>query len=129
MYCTRADIEMIFGAHNVAVWADLNSTGNPAEIDARIAHAIQLAEAEVNSILANSMYQVPIASQAETTPILIREVTATLAGVYLFEGRGIKEVSITQDGLPIHPYSMKRLWALQVLQDLQAGRRRLPELV
>jgi phage gp36-like protein len=126
-YCTRSDIEMIFGAKNVALWADLDATEDATDIDNRIQAAINVATAEVDSILSSGPFRLPIADSPTTTPTLIREVTATLAGVYLYEGRGA-EATVMDQGQPIHPYMFKRLWAMSVLQDLKAGRRRIPML-
>ncbi len=119
-YCTRSDIERIFGAANVTRWADLDSNGDTQAIAERISGAISAASAEVDSILAGSPIRVPLA----TVPVLIREVTASLAGVLLYEGRGTQGVSV-EGGQVVHPYIFKRQWAVSVLEELKAGRRRL----
>jgi len=119
-YCTRSDVERIFGATNIAKWADLDSNNNDVAIDERIASAITVASAEVDSILAGSPIRVPIT----TVPTLIREVTASLAGVILYEGRGTQGVA-AENGQLVHPYLFKRQWAISVLSDLRDGKRRL----
>ena len=126
MYCDRHDIEMIFGAKNVALWADLDSSEDEQTIEDRIQKAINVATAEVDSLLSSGPFRLPLASSLDGVPLLIRELTATLAGVYLYECRGAEATSL-QDGQPIHPYMFKRLWALSVLRDLKEGKRRIPQ--
>lgn len=46
-YCTRADIEAIFGTSSVSMWADMNEDENAADITARIALAITVATEEI----------------------------------------------------------------------------------
>ncbi|HRV17846.1 MAG TPA: DUF1320 family protein [Myxococcota bacterium] len=122
-YCTAENIQTIFGSHNVRVWADLNANNDEAEIEARIAHAIEIATAEVDSILAGTPYKVPMTNP----PALITEITATLAGVYLYEGRGGQAID-PQSNTLAHPYMFKRMWALSILKELRTGTRRLSEL-
>jgi len=127
-YCTRSDIERVFGAENLSRWASIESDVDPDVTDSRIAHAIDIAEAEVDSILAGSPLRVPVATTPDGTPTLIREAAATLAGVYLYESRGAQAIA-AESGTPSHPYIFKRIWALGVLQDLREGKRRIPGVV
>lgn len=125
-YCTRSDIEIMFGAMNVSRWADLDNSGSDADINARITRAIDVATQEVDSILAGSPIRVPIPSGR--VPPLIRDVTAAIAGVILYESRG-PQGTIGEDGQVMHPYLFKRRWAERILVDLREGRRKIAELV
>ncbi len=123
-YATADDVYMIYGRTNVDRWADLDNTGNTSDIGSRISHALSVAQSEVDSILAGSPIVVPIIG---TVPTLIQDVTATLAGVLLYEARGAQGIS-TENGQVLHPYSFRRSWALSVLKDLREGRRRIQGL-
>jgi len=127
-YCEREDLESIFGAQNIAKWADLDSSEHTGAIENRIAHAIAIADAEIDSVLVMAPYRIPLADDPDSTPALIREVSATLAGVYLYEGRGAQAVS-TEQGQPVHPYMFKRMWAMSVLNDLRTGKRRIAGII
>lgn len=127
-YCSREDIEAIFGAKNLSVWADIESESDSELIASRITHAIDVADAEVDSVLAGGPLRVPVALTPDDTPAIIREAAATLAGVYLYESRGAQSID-EQSGSPVHPYLFKRMWALSVLTDLRDGKRRIPGMV
>lgn len=127
-YCSREDIEAIFGAKNLSVWADIESESDSELIASRITRAIDVADAEVDSVLAGGPLRVPVALTPDDTPAIIREAAATLAGVYLYESRGAQSIDV-QSGSPVHPYLFKRMWALSVLTDLRDGKRRIPGMV
>jgi len=122
-YCTAERVRLIFGSQNVDRWADLDNSGIRNDIDARIANAISVASAEVDSVLSGSPMAQPLSVGGEV-PLLIQEVCATLAGLHLYEARGVQGIT-TQDGQPVHPYIFKRVWAMKVLDELRSGRRRI----
>lgn len=80
MYCSREDIEALFGAANVARWADLDNDGDPAKIEARINAAITTAYAEVNRCLRGGVYVIPWLG---TPPVTLTQAAAALAGAWL----------------------------------------------
>jgi phage gp36-like protein len=117
-YCTADDVKLVFGAKNVLAWADVEGDGS--RVDERITFAITVASSEVDSVLTGSPMRIPLPS----VPTLLRAVTATLAGVRLYESRGIMGVS--GDGSSVaHPYVASYRWAMSVLEDVKAGRRRI----
>ena len=86
-YATRSDIGAIFGRPTIARWADLANDGIETNIAERISTALSSAENQVNDALRGGAYAIPFA----TVPACVTEITAKLAGVWLFEGRGILE--------------------------------------
>ena len=121
-YCTTANINQIFGPDNVSEWADLNNNDVANEIAAQIAWAIDVASDEIDDYLRSTHHQIPLITAAGATPASITDLAATLAGVRLYENRGVEEM---HDGQPVH----KLLWARQrvekALADIVAGSRRL----
>ncbi len=117
-YCTRSDIEAIYGK-TVAAWADVDQSGDQTAISNRIEHAISVAENEIDAMMRNSWLAVPLRDQAGGVPPLITEIAATLAGVWLYELRGVEQVD--ERGQPIHRLALKRQWALQTLEAVRRG--------
>ena len=86
-YCTRQDIEVIFGSLNIERWADLEGKGptaNAAMIAARIVNAIDLASSEIEDILRSRRYKFPLTASKTLT-----DIVAKMAGIHLHDGRGI----------------------------------------
>ncbi len=119
-YCVRADVESVFGHHNIQKWADIENHGNGAHIGGRIARAIEAATAEIDDRLRGGPYLVPIA----TVPTTIRQLAARLAGVWLYESRGIEDFD-EATGRAIHRLAWHREHVDRVLKEIMAGGRRL----
>ena len=121
-YCTRADIENIFGVVNVAAWADMTGNQNAAEIAARVAWAISAASDELDDLMRGTSYRVPLKTAAGAVPGTVKILVATLAGVSLYENHGVDEI---REGQPIH----KLLWAREryekIVQQIKSGQMRL----
>lgn len=115
-YCTRSDIEAVFGRTNVAKWADLDNDGTNAKIDARIAVAIEAATREVNNRLRGGVYAVPVLGDDGT----IREIAATLAGCWLYDIRGYQDYN-PETGAPEHRYAPIRRRAEADLAAIRTG--------
>ena len=88
-YAVRTDIENIFGKGNVRIWADLDNENDTDYIAARIAWALESAEAEIDILLGERSYELPIV--VDPIPVVLRDITATLAGLKLYESRGVKD--------------------------------------
>ncbi len=123
-YCTRSDIEQRFGADSVADFADLDEQTNTTTMTSRINYAIDVAEAEVDSIMRCSPYAVPIVGIDTTTPVLLTHICATLAGVYLYTARGVQNYD-PATGRGVHSYEFHRQDALTLLRALADGTRKL----
>jgi len=84
VYISQSDIEAIFGLDNVRIWSNLTNENSSAD-SARIASAIEYAEAEIENRFRNGRYAIPFANGG---PILVNWI-ATLAGIWLFEHRPV----------------------------------------
>lgn len=115
-YATQANIEDIFGASNVDAWAT-HSGDDEAATAARIARSLVVAEDHVNSRLRRGPYAIPFAS----APTIIVDATARLAGVWLYECRGVADATNEEtSNLLRHKESVDAL-----LADVLSGKMRL----
>ncbi len=117
-YCTASDCRNIFG-RNIDTWAAVDKGATKEEINSRIQHAIEVASEEIDSHLRNSWYKLPLTDSSGNTPVLIKEIAATLAGIWLYELHG--ERDLTDDGKPVHRYIFKRQWAYETLLHIRNG--------
>ena len=120
-YAIRTDVEAVFGVENAEKWADLENDQVAADITARIAAALAFAEDEIDNRLRGGPYVVPL-----TTPVerIIVDVAAKLAGVWLYESRGVADFD-PETGRPQHKLHWHKKDASRKLDDLLSGRRRL----
>lgn len=102
-YCDRANIEMIYGTTNVRKWADIENNGEEDHIEDRIDWACQTATTRMNDRLREGTYPVPFESPY---PEQVIEMTARLAGVLLYDSRGITDMGA--DDEPAHQLSPHR---------------------
>jgi hypothetical protein len=122
-YSTLSNIQRSFGARNVATWSDPDRDGDTVTIAARQARAIVMADEEIDAVLRNGPYTpLPIVDIDGATPALINEISATLAGIWLYEINGISDVD-PKSGQPVHRYQVKLNWARQTLADIRDGKR------
>lgn len=123
-YSIRADIEDIFGIENTRTWAnleagDIEDAGTLTQIADRITRAIKHADDHINAMFADSDYQTPLVPTAGNTLGLIVEASATLAGCWLYEARGLDDRD--DEGRPFNRYSAKRNDAERMLDSILAG--------
>lgn len=88
-YSDRDDVEMIFGATNVAKWADLDNDEDDGKIDARVEWACEEATDRIDGRLRGGPYEVPF--DGSSVPRTIVTLSARLAGVLLYDGRGVTD--------------------------------------
>lgn len=96
-YCVRTDIETLFGVNNVTSWADLDNDANATKITARITAAIVTADDFIDSYLRNGPYALPLANDADTVPVLVRDISVRLAGANLYSARGVTDYNADGD--------------------------------
>ncbi len=124
MYCERSDIEAVFGSENVEIWGNLNA-GDVADqavkdaITTRITLAIAHAGEVVDAAFRPSKYIVPLAKADSSTPGLIVDTVARLAGAWLYESRGTDEVDA--DGRPVNRYAAVRRDAMSTIDRILGG--------
>jgi phage gp36-like protein len=119
-YATTAQLYTAFGQKNVRAWADLDNEEVDADIDARIAAALADAETTVDDRLRGGPYEVPFT----TVPTQVRRATVLLAGVLLYESRGVKDFN-EETGQQQHQLSFQKKEAEGLLEDIRRGRLRL----
>lgn len=120
-YAARTDVETVFGKENVKKWADLENNGVDADVTARIAAALTFAEDDINSRLRGGPYAIPLDTPVE---VLIVDVTAKIAGVWLYESRGVQDVN-PDTGAPLHKLWWHKNDAGRTIRDIVSGKRRL----
>jgi phage gp36-like protein len=124
-YATKSNLEQVFGSTNVEKWADLDNDGDETNIAARIAAALDWADNEIDSLLRESRYDVPITPlTGSATPPVIRDVAASLAGVWLYEARGVQDYN-PDTGAAVHRLEWHRRRAHDTLSDIVRGKRRI----
>jgi len=123
-YAARSDIEDVFGVDNVAQWADLDNDQDPNKISARIDRALQWATGEIDSYLRRGPYDVPVVDSNNQTPQVIKSICADLAGVWLYESRGIDDFN-PETGRVVHRLEWVRQRAYRALRELLSGVRRI----
>ncbi len=120
-YSIRADIEAIFGVDNVTKWGDLNNNENAGEITARITAAIVRADDDIDNALRGGQYKtLPFTSVPET----IKQLSATLSGVHLYEARGVTDFNV-ESGQPQHQLHWQRKRVETDLKKIRSGQIRL----
>lgn len=118
-YCTQSDMELVFGTNSIDGWADLD--GDADNKASRITEAIAMAGEEIDAVLRGTRYsnQLPIADQSGTTPRLVKNIAAVLAGVWLYDGQGCRDRD--KDGRPFHNLEFRRQWATDRLEQIRTG--------
>lgn len=119
-YCEDSDIEQIFGTENVDFWADLSGSDEASTKAARKEWARELATEMVDNILRGTPYAVPAKSPSGSTPKTIVDLTARLAGLWLYEARGTDDMEF-REGQPVHRLLMHRLYADKIIQEIRTG--------
>lgn len=115
-YCVRSDLENIFGATNIAKWADINNDGDVQTIDARINWAMMVTYHYMNSKLEGCIYRIPFSGQYP----IITYCNAGLAAVKLYESRGITNYN-EASGKPEHQLENIRTECNNFIGQIRAG--------
>jgi len=123
-YCTRDDIEDVFGVENVKQWADLDADADATKISNRIDRAREWATSEINDKLRGGRYTIPIQNTNAEIPVTITNICAQMAGVWLYESRGIADYN-PETGGAVHRLKWNKDQVLLVIAEIQASKRRL----
>ena len=99
-YCVRSDVEATFGVQNVESWAKLQDSYSAANITTRITRAIAVASEEIDDVLRFAGIEIPCVDEDGSTPTTIEQICADLAGVWLYESRGVDDID--RSGNPRH---------------------------
>lgn len=87
-YISQTDVEDIFGQDNVAKWSQLDNDVITADTS-RITKSITYAEETVNDRFSNSRWDITTGTVSEK----VKEWSAKLAGIWLYENRGIRDTN------------------------------------
>jgi hypothetical protein len=123
-YATDDEIDDVWGATSVTSWADMDNDGNGATITARKDRARVVSKARIDDVLRDTHYTIPAANQAGTTPVTIVDLEARLAGIWLYENRGVIDFN-PKTNAPYHRLAFARREARQQLEEIRAGRLKL----
>jgi phage gp36-like protein len=121
-YSTLSDIQRTFSSRCVADWSDTERDGNTTTMTAKQNRAIEMADEEIDATLRNGPYVVPLVKLDGSVPPLIEEISATLAGIWLYEANGVSDID-PNTKQPVHRYTAKLNWARQWLESIRDGKR------
>lgn len=94
VYIDQSNLEDKFGINNIEAWSQLDNDVETADT-ARIQKAIDYAESKINDAFRGSRYAIPFASAPEQ----IKEWATTLAGIWLYQSRGLRDTNEEGDKL------------------------------
>lgn len=121
-YCIRDQVEMHYGASNVARWADLDNDEDATKISNRITWAIAFAGLDIETNLRAGAFSLPF-DDVPDTPGFIQELAAVKAGLILYSSRGEADTDGGEDR-----YTRKDKWYCATIHALLVAARRLPGL-
>ena len=81
-YCSRTDVDNIYGTHNVAKWSQLDNDQAAANTT-RIAEAIADSDGEIDDRFRQSRYATPFSP----VPRKVKTWSARLSGIWLMQSR------------------------------------------
>ncbi len=124
-YCTRSNVEDIYGVTNVTAWANINADNNATTIANRITRAILVSSETIDDVMRVSAfaYAIPLVDKDGDTPTTIEELAATLSGIWLYENLGTKDFN-ENTGEPAHRLVYKLKWSDALLEALFDGTRK-----
>lgn len=111
---TLVELNMVFGTANIQRWADLDNDKSASFISDRIAWAISSASDDVRDELGEALYELTITNST------IRRLTAMLAGVQLYESRGIEDWD-PETGRAVHRLKYVADRASMMMRKIKAG--------
>lgn len=114
-WTSRTELYNMFGQTNVRHWADLENDSADADIDERINWAVDEATEDARARLTDSPVDLPNIGNA---PRVLRIAVTRLAGVLLYESRGVKDTA-SEDGTHRLTYHKKE--ADKFFRRVQAG--------
>jgi len=123
-YCTAQDIYDVFLQTEVDSWVDPSGVLSSEQRAARLERAIAYATAEIDDALRGGPYVLPLTGTSTGSMVTITNIAATLAGVWLYEARGVVDFN-PDTGAPNHRLTWKRTEARNVLRDIRSGLREL----
>lgn len=119
LWTSRDELEDMFGVSNVQQWADLDNDRNASKIAARVRWAAQSMTDDVKLDLIGSPVKV---DEIICAPTSLRLAVTRLAGVLLYESRGLKAADNEEGG---HRLARHEKMARTFLRRVKAGQVRI----
>ncbi len=119
-YAARSDLDALYGPINIDKWADPDNQGETTLITARVTRALAYADAIIDDSLRGGLYALPIVDKAAATPVLINDIAAHLAAVWLYELRGTQDYD-SKTGEARHKLMHKKKSVMDTLRKIRAG--------
>lgn len=114
-WTSRSELDLLFGSDNVDKWADLDNDGDASKITDRIDWAVREATEDARLRLVGSPV---VASRLSCAPRPLRIAVTKLAGVLLYEARGVVD---TSDEEGRHRLTTHRKQAEVFFRNVRAG--------
>jgi phage gp36-like protein len=94
-YIDQTDLEELYGTNLIEEWADpgVDAQVTDADIAARVARAIEIAEAELHDRLRGAGYTIPLVVESGGSLASVEDKVAALAAFNLYKRRGLEERS------------------------------------
>lgn len=119
LWSSRTELNLMFGSSQVDIWADVNSDNDADQITAKIDWAVETATDDARTRLRGSA-----AAGVTCADKTLRAMTTRLAGVLLYEARGIVDTS-QEDGA--HRLTRHQKIADDWFMRVRAGQIRLEQ--
>lgn len=123
-YCTKTNIQQIFGTANVEAWATMASADTTEIKNARIDYACAVATETMNDVARVTPYAVPLQNASGNVPASVVYRTAQLAGVVLYEARGVDDVD-PRSGQPRHRLQFIREDVQRWMEQFRTGQLKI----
>lgn len=112
-WTSRRELEDMFGRENVRTWADLENEDDDDDVLRRVRWVVRWATSEARTRLGRTRYR-----SLDCAPDVLRQATTRLAGVLLYESRGVKDAD--GDGNPVHRLRWHRTEADKFFRRVKA---------
>lgn len=110
-----------FGAENIQSWASISGDSDDSQQKGEaINAAIVQADEYVDLVLRGGCYKLPFA----TVPQILKNVGSALAGVFLYEAKGVTDFN-PESGGPQHRLQWQKKWAERTLDMIRVGTMKL----
>lgn len=119
-YAERSDLDELYGSINIDKWADPDNQKETALITARVTRALAYADAIIDDSLRGGLYVLPVVDKASATPVIINDMAAHIAAVWLYELRGTQDYD-SKTGTARHKLLHKKQTVMDTLRKLRAG--------
>lgn len=116
-YSQDTDIVTIFGQANWNTWSDLDNTQSSTKMAATSDLARVRAYREINARMRPTHYRIPLVAPDGSAPVEIKNLEATLAGLFLQSPRGQED-----DGPEM---AFWRTYCKEMFNDILSGALRL----